>query len=119
MREQVEEVAGELDEVMVAVAARAGAAWQPWQHVEWLRLQADLLDRLGAAFGGPGSCRAELLRDRAERMADRLNGMPSSRIGPPRPQPPSAPTHHLAPESVAADSGIAAAQAMRGHLSPG
>jgi hypothetical protein len=83
----VEEVAGELDEVMVSVAARAGTAWHPWQHIEWLRLQADLLDRLGAAFGGPGSCRAELLRDRAERMADRLNGMPaadpSRQVGPP------------------------------------
>lgn len=79
MREQLERVAGELDEVMVAVAAHAGATWHPWQHVEWLRLQADLLDRLGAAFGGPGSCRAELLRDRAERLADRINGMPTAR----------------------------------------
>ncbi|MFJ6669984.1 hypothetical protein ACIQMJ_02615 [Actinosynnema sp. NPDC091369] len=99
MREQLEEVAGELDEVMVAVAAHAGATWHPWQHVEWLRLQADLLDRLGAAFGGPGSCRAELLRDRAERLADRINGVPAARdttppdrVGPPhqrvRPAPP-------------------------------
>jgi hypothetical protein len=81
MREQLEQVAGELDEAMVSVAARAGANWHPWQHIEWLRLQADLLDRLGAAFGGPGSCRAELLRDRAERMADRINGMPSAEGG--------------------------------------
>jgi hypothetical protein len=88
MREQLEQVAGELDEAMVAVAARAGTAWHPWQHIEWLRLQADLLDRLGAAFGGPGSCRAELLRDRAERMADRINGMPYASGG--FPSPPSA-----------------------------
>ncbi|NUT52131.1 MAG: hypothetical protein HOV94_33275 [Saccharothrix sp.] len=85
MREQVEQVAGELDEVMVAVAAEAGASWHPWQHIEWLRLQADLLDRLGAACGGPGSCRADLLRDRAARMADRVNGLPGmGAVFPPR-----------------------------------
>ena len=89
MREQLEQVAGELDEAMVAVAAHAGTTWHPWQHIEWLRLQADLLDRLGAAFGGPGSCRAELLRDRAERMADRINGMPYASGGFPTPPPTS------------------------------
>ncbi|MBB5807343.1 hypothetical protein F4560_007111 [Saccharothrix ecbatanensis] len=89
MREQLEQVAGELDEAMVAIAAEAGHAWHPWQHVDWLRLQADLLDRLGAACGGPVTGRAELLRDRAERLADRINRMPaadrppSRRVGPP------------------------------------
>ncbi|MFB9908883.1 hypothetical protein [Allokutzneria oryzae] len=45
-----------------------------WEHVEWLRLKADLLDRLAAAQRGTGQIarRAELIRDRAERMADEL-----------------------------------------------
>lgn len=89
MREHLERVAGELDEAMVAIAAEAGHAWHPWQHVDWLRLQADLLDRLGAACDGPVTGRAELLRDRAERLADRINRMPvatgtrARRVGPP------------------------------------
>ncbi|MFD1146394.1 hypothetical protein [Saccharothrix hoggarensis] len=87
MREHWEQVADEVDEVMLTIAARNAMTWQPWQHVDWLRVQADLLDRLGAACGGAGpvSGRAELLRDRAERMADHLNGVPSAADHPPPP----------------------------------
>ncbi|GGP34875.1 hypothetical protein [Saccharothrix coeruleofusca] len=74
----LERIAHTLDETMTATAA-ADSTWTPWEHVEWLRLQADLLDRLAAA-AGPGhplSGRAALLRDEAERMADRLNRVPA------------------------------------------
>lgn len=78
MREHLERVAVVLDEVMAETAATG--ALTPWEHVDWLRLHADLLDRLGAAAGdGSGvSGRGELIRDRAERMADRLNRLPSA-----------------------------------------
>ncbi|MBW4718977.1 hypothetical protein [Saccharothrix obliqua] len=75
MREHLERVAVVLDEVM----AEAAATLSPWEQVEWLRLHADLLDRLGAAAGGGSavSGRGELVRDRAERMADLLNRVPT------------------------------------------
>lgn len=76
--QQLERIACTLDETMTTTAA-TDSTWTPWEHVEWLRLQADLLDRLAAAAGPahPLSGRAELLRDEAERMADRLNRVPS------------------------------------------
>lgn len=82
MREHLERVAVVLDEVMAETAATG--VLTPWEHVDWLRLHADLLDRLGAAAGdGSGvSGRGELVRDRAERMADRLNRLPSVDVGP-------------------------------------
>lgn len=76
MREHLERVVVVLDEVMAETAATG--ALTPWEHVDWLRLHADLLDRLGAA-AGPASAvsgRGELVRDQAERLADRLNGLP-------------------------------------------
>ncbi|MEV0680953.1 hypothetical protein AB0I60_31000 [Actinosynnema sp. NPDC050436] len=78
MREHLERVAVVLDEVMAETAATG--VLTPWEHVDWLRLHADLLDRLGAAAGdGSGvSGRGELVRDRAERLADRLNRLPST-----------------------------------------
>ncbi|MEU7529914.1 hypothetical protein AB0A74_29590 [Saccharothrix sp. NPDC042600] len=78
MREHLERVAVVLDEVMAETAATG--ALTPWEHVDWLRLHADLLDRLGAA-AGPASAvsgRGELVRDQAERLADRLNGLPGA-----------------------------------------
>ncbi|WP_147454991.1 hypothetical protein [Saccharothrix australiensis] len=82
MREHLERVAVVLDEVMGETAATG--VMTPWQHVDWLRLHADLLDRLGAAAGAGSavSGRGELVRDRAERMADRLNRVPSVEAGP-------------------------------------
>lgn len=50
-----------------------------WTEVELLRLKADLFDRLAAAgrsWTGTLGRRAELMRDRAERMADQLNEVP-------------------------------------------
>lgn len=76
MREHLERVARALDEVMAHTAATGDLT--PWQRVDWLRLHADLLDRLGAAAGtaSPVSGRGELVRDRAERLADQLNHVP-------------------------------------------
>ena len=76
MREHLERVAVVLDEVMAETAATG--VLTPWEHVDWLRLHADLLDRLGSA-AGPSSAvsgRGELVRDQAERIADRLNHVP-------------------------------------------
>ncbi|MFI9815192.1 hypothetical protein [Saccharothrix variisporea] len=83
MKEHLERVAVVLDEVMAETAATG--ALTPWQHVDWLRLHADLLDRLGAAAGAssPVSGRGELVRDRAERLADRLNHLPGAADTPP------------------------------------
>ncbi|SHE79851.1 hypothetical protein [Streptoalloteichus hindustanus] len=72
----LERVAAAIDDAMRdAPAARPRARWE---HVEWLRLKADLLDRLAAAQrSGHGSLsrRAELVRDNAERLADHLTGV--------------------------------------------
>ncbi|MBB5956533.1 hypothetical protein FHS29_003119 [Saccharothrix tamanrassetensis] len=82
MREHLERIALAVDEVMAETVAIG--VLTPWEHVDWLRLHADLLDRLGAAAGAgsPVSGRGELVRDRAERMADRLNRLPSVERGP-------------------------------------
>lgn len=87
MREHLERVAVVLDEVMAETAATG--VLTPWEHVDWLRLHADLLDRLGAAAGtdSPISGRGELVRDRAERTADRLNRLPSVDAEPTRDSP--------------------------------
>ncbi|AHH93940.1 hypothetical protein KALB_564 [Kutzneria albida DSM 43870] len=72
-----ERVAAALDQAMRQISTERD--WSAWQQVRWLRLRADLLDRLAAEQnGGHGSLarRAELVRDRAERLADRLNGAP-------------------------------------------
>lgn len=72
-----ERVAAALDHAMREISTERD--WSAWQQVEWLRLRADLLDRLAAVqHGGYGTLarRAELVRDRAERLADRLNGAP-------------------------------------------
>ncbi len=76
MKEHLERVAVVLDQVMAETAATG--ALTPWEQVDWLRLHADLLDRLGAAAGSSSavSGRGELVRDQAERLADRLNRLP-------------------------------------------
>ncbi|XVV04363.1 hypothetical protein ACQPW3_02790 [Actinosynnema sp. CA-248983] len=78
MKEHLERVAVVLDEVMAETSATG--ALTPWEHVDWLRLHADLLDRLGAAAGPASgvSGRGELVRDQAERLADRLNKLPAN-----------------------------------------
>ncbi|MEJ2859414.1 MULTISPECIES: hypothetical protein [unclassified Saccharothrix] len=83
MKEHLERVAVVLNEVMAETAATGTLT--PWQHVDWLRLHADLLDRLGAAAGGNSevSGRGELVRDRAERLADQLNRLPCATDGSP------------------------------------
>ncbi|MEU6269008.1 hypothetical protein [Saccharopolyspora shandongensis] len=75
----------ELERVAAAIErAFRGPARQDWAHVERLRLQADLLDRLAAAqrhWSGSLSRRAELVRDAAERLADELNQVTTAIAG--------------------------------------
>ncbi|GGM43306.1 hypothetical protein GCM10012275_12830 [Longimycelium tulufanense] len=79
----LERIAAAIDDAMRDIAAA-----QPrsrWEHVEWLRLKADLLDRLAAAqrsWHGSLAHRAELLRDHAERLADQLTGVLPAEVGP-------------------------------------
>lgn len=75
----VAELAGALDRVMREIADRR--RWSGWELVEWLRLKADLLDRLAAAQDpdtGGLAHRAELVRDHAERLADQLTRAPTA-----------------------------------------
>ncbi|KAA2262948.1 hypothetical protein F0L68_10775 [Solihabitans fulvus] len=75
----IDRVAAAIDETMREVSSTP--LWSPWEHVEWLRLKADLLDRLAAARDGSTGAlarRAELVRDRAERLADQLNRVPQA-----------------------------------------
>ncbi|MCP2169296.1 hypothetical protein [Goodfellowiella coeruleoviolacea] len=79
-------IADAIDQAMRQIAI--GQIWSPWENVEWLRLRADLLDRLAGVAGADSDAlarRAELVRDRAERLADQLNRVPQQ--GPAGPLP--------------------------------
>ncbi|MCP2259516.1 hypothetical protein LX15_003221 [Streptoalloteichus tenebrarius] len=76
----LERIATAIDDAMRHTSAARPRAC--WEHVEWLRLKADLLDRLAAAqrsWHGSLSRRAELIRDNAERLADDLTGALTAR----------------------------------------
>jgi hypothetical protein len=77
---ELERIASAIDATMRECdAARAQTGWE---HVEWLRLKADLFDRLAAADreeSGQLARRAELIRDRAERLADAFNRVATAR----------------------------------------
>jgi hypothetical protein len=73
----LKKIASAIDDAMTD--PRVAPTRPNWTEVERLRLKADLFGRLAAAgrsWTNTLGRRAELLRDRAERMAEQLNDVP-------------------------------------------